>query len=118
MDYKNIASLEYKSEALLKDHYVSKQIGKRYYWKLFGLFPVYDYVAQSNICKKKGLFHDKECYNSNIIVRGDKVYSKPRVDIKYKSGRHTSTTFNSEAEAIRYLLLTQEAIQNAYKDGI
>lgn len=118
MDYKNIASIEYRATTLLKDYYVSKEIGKKYTWKLFGLFPAYNYVAQTNICKKKGLLHDKECYDVNIVVKDGKVYSKPRVIIKYKSGTQSSIWFNTEADAIRYLMLTEGNIQNTNKNDI
>jgi len=118
MDYNNIKSIEYKPMTHMENHYVSKQIGKKYSWKLFGLIPMYDYVAQTNTCKKKGLLHDTECYDVNIVVKGDKVYSKPHVTIKYKTGRESCIWFTNESDAIRYLMLTENNIKNARKNGL
>ena len=99
LNLNQIVSISLKDKTFYAN--VDKHKGKVYYWKLFGIIPIFPYVAQKTTTELRWLTLENS--SSNLMVEGDEVYIKPRVVLSFSDKDSEFVFFDTYEDALNYV---------------
>lgn len=108
LNLKQIVSISVKDKTFYCN--VKKHKGKVYYWKLFGIIPIFPYVAKETTTELRWCSPD---LNDNLMVIDDDVYIKPSVNLSFSNEDYECVHFNTYEEALSYFHTVRDTLSDA-----
>lgn len=130
--YKTIKSIKFLPKKIVDVLKVDIKKGEIFFWRLFGLIPLIPLQAKEDLYKfptkihntflrygtKEEYFQLKWSYNSNYILEGNTVYTKPCVEIEFEDsintngGKYEAVFFDTDEKANKYFNFLRKKCKN------